>query len=347
MAHLTLTGVSDDGQRLLLVNDAGEEFTLDIDARLRAALRGDTARLGQLETTMDSALRPRDIQARIRAGETPEAVAQAAQTTVDKIMAFAAPVLAERQHVADRAQRSSVRRRAGADQSSAPPAPSVTPWPPTCARSTSTRPRSCGTPGGARTAGGRLTGEFGLTTRSGTAEFTFDMPGNYVVARQRGRPLAGRRARRQPRPAARDDLAEARQRRLSAVRPGDAEELPLGDAPGEALGDDAIELVTGRAAPGGVPDEQAPPADEHDLREQAADAAALDEAPEEADGAPTVEAEPIAEPAAEEPLPRPSPPPRSRRRAGRCRRAGPRVGAELGRDHVRRRQVRVGPSRPH
>ena len=48
---------------------------------------------------MDSTLRPRDIQARIRAGETPEAVAEAAQTSVDKIMAFAAPVLAERAHV--------------------------------------------------------------------------------------------------------------------------------------------------------------------------------------------------------------------------------------------------------
>ena len=116
MAHLTLVGVSDDGRRLLLVSDAGVEFTLDIDTRLRAALRGDTARLGQLEIQMDSTLRPRDIQARIRAGETPEAVAQAAQTSVDKIMAFAAPVLAERQHVADRAQRSSVRRRNGAEQ---------------------------------------------------------------------------------------------------------------------------------------------------------------------------------------------------------------------------------------
>ena len=62
---------------------------------------------------MESTLRPRDIQARIRAGETAEAVAQAAQTSVDKIMAFAAPVLAERQHVADRAQRSSVRRSDG------------------------------------------------------------------------------------------------------------------------------------------------------------------------------------------------------------------------------------------
>ena len=96
MVHLTLAGLSEDGKRLLLVSDQGEEFTLDADDRLRAALRGDHARLGQLEIKMDSALRPRDIQARIRAGESPEAVAQAAQTTVDKIMPFAAPVLAER-----------------------------------------------------------------------------------------------------------------------------------------------------------------------------------------------------------------------------------------------------------
>ena len=96
MVHLTLAGMSGDGKRLLLVDDAGVEFTLDVDARLRGALRGETSRLGQLEITMESVLRPRDIQARIRAGETPEAVAAAAQTSVEKIMAFAGPVLAER-----------------------------------------------------------------------------------------------------------------------------------------------------------------------------------------------------------------------------------------------------------
>ena len=112
MAHLTLAGLSDDGKRLLLVNDQGDEFTLDVDARLRAALRGEHARLGQLEIQMESALRPRDIQMRIRAGESPEAVAHAAGTSVEKIMAFAAPVMAERAHVADRAQLASVRRRA-------------------------------------------------------------------------------------------------------------------------------------------------------------------------------------------------------------------------------------------
>lgn len=58
-----------------------------------------------------SVLRPRDIQTRIRAGETPEDVASAAQTTVDKIMGFATPVLAERAYQAQLAQRASVRRR--------------------------------------------------------------------------------------------------------------------------------------------------------------------------------------------------------------------------------------------
>jgi hypothetical protein len=60
---------------------------------------------------MESTLRPRDIQARIRAGETPESVAQVAGTSVDKVMPYAAPVLAERVHVAQRAQRASIRRR--------------------------------------------------------------------------------------------------------------------------------------------------------------------------------------------------------------------------------------------
>src|SRR4051812_15161880 len=62
---------------------------------------------------MDSVLRPRDIQARIRSGESPETVAEAARTTVDKIMGFATPVLAERAYVAQQALKASVRRRAG------------------------------------------------------------------------------------------------------------------------------------------------------------------------------------------------------------------------------------------
>ena len=280
MAHLTLTGVSDDGKRLLLVDDAGEEFTLDVDARLRAAQRGDTARLGQLETPMDSALRPRDIQARIRAGETPETVAQAAQSTVEKIKAFAAPVLAERQHVAERAQRSSVRRRSGSDQSSG--ARTLGDVVAAHLRSVSVDPESVIWDAWRRDDGRWcLTGEFSSTTRSGHARFTFDPPGNYATAdNDDARWLTGDLVET-PRPEVRNDLEHARRRRLSALRPGDAEELPLGDVPGDALGeelgDDAIELVTGEQPLEAFLTTDAPPAEERDLREQAADAAALDE----------------------------------------------------------------------
>ncbi|MFP5415769.1 MAG: septation protein SepH [Actinomycetes bacterium] len=60
---------------------------------------------------MDSALRPRDIQARIRAGESPEDVAAAAGVPVERIDAFAAPVMAERDHVAGLARANPVRRQ--------------------------------------------------------------------------------------------------------------------------------------------------------------------------------------------------------------------------------------------
>jgi hypothetical protein len=113
MQDLTLVGLTEDGTALILVGDAGERYKVPADSRLRAALRTDQTRPGQGEKKMDSVLRPRDIQTRIRSGESAEAVAEAARTTVDKIMGFAAPVLAERAYVAEQAQKASVRRRAG------------------------------------------------------------------------------------------------------------------------------------------------------------------------------------------------------------------------------------------
>jgi hypothetical protein len=238
MVHLTLAGLSDDGKRLLLVSDQGVEFTLDADERLRAALRGDHARLGQLEITMDSTLRPRDIQARIRAGESPEAVAQAAQTSVDKIMPFAAPVMAERQHVAQRAQRSSVRRTGQTGGAR------------TLGDAVAAHLRSANVdPDGvewdaARREDGRwaLTAEFGTPARSGLAKFTYDAPGNYVVADNDDAGwLLGDLREPAAEPRSGDDLTRARARRLSAVSDS---ELPLD----HELGDDAISMVTDETA---------------------------------------------------------------------------------------------------
>jgi len=116
MVELELVGLSEDGRQLVLADAAGDEFVVPLDGRLRALVRNGRVPTGQLETSMQSgqahsALRPRDIQARIRAGQTPESVAEIAQVPVDKIMSYAVPVMAERQHMAERAQRSAVRRR--------------------------------------------------------------------------------------------------------------------------------------------------------------------------------------------------------------------------------------------
>ena len=110
MRTARLVGLSPDGKSLIVATESGEEFMIEADERLRAALRGDRPRLGQLEIEMESSLTPRDIQARIRAGETLEDVARVAGIPMDRVERFAAPVLAEREHVASMAMASSVRR---------------------------------------------------------------------------------------------------------------------------------------------------------------------------------------------------------------------------------------------
>ncbi len=115
MPQLRLVAVDEDGSHLLLRAEDGEEaeFVLPIDERLHAALRGDRARLGQLEIQLESQLRPAEIQARVRAGEAVATVAQVAGVPVDRVLRFARPVLAEREHMAERARGCVVRRPSG------------------------------------------------------------------------------------------------------------------------------------------------------------------------------------------------------------------------------------------
>jgi Protein of unknown function (DUF3071) len=225
---LTLVGLTEDGTKLILVSDTGEKFTILADAKLRAALHGDQNRLGQLETKMESALRPRDIQARIRAGETPESVAAAAQTSIDKVMGYATPVLAERAHIADRAQRASVRRKAG-DGSSRVLGDAVAEQ----LRGRNVDPASVEWDAWRREDGRwTLVADFRSDEGSRRAEFVFDAPGRYVVAEDdEARMLVGEASSAKP---AEPSSAGASGRRLSAV--GADEELPLGE--------DAIGLVS-------------------------------------------------------------------------------------------------------
>lgn len=234
MQDLTLVGLTEDKSKLILVSDSMQEYTLAVDARLLAALRGDHARFGQLEIQMESALRPRDIQARIRAGESPDTVAAAAQTTVEKIMGYATPVLAERAHIADRAQRSSVRRKAGEG-----PARLLGDAVAERLGARNVDPSTVAWDAWRRTDGRwTLVADYRSGDNARHAEFLYDAPGRYVVPEDdEARWLVGEAsAVKGPQPRS------AGQRRLSSV--STEEELPLGA--------DAIDLVTD--GPGTVED---------------------------------------------------------------------------------------------
>lgn len=238
--RLTLVGTSRDRRHLLLVDDQGDEFTLEITPDLRAAVRGETTRLGQLEIKMSSSIRPREIQTRIRAGESAETVAEAAGTTVEAIMPYVAPVLAEREHVAERAQKASLRRTPGEG----------------AAAHTQSRVLGDAVAAHLRGVGGDptevrwdayrretgrwvLTAEYASAERTGTARFTYDAPGSYALSdNDDARWLVGDVVAATA-PPARDDLQPVRERRLAAV-PAD-EELPLGGS-ADPL-DEALDLV--------------------------------------------------------------------------------------------------------
>jgi hypothetical protein len=118
MRMLRLVALSDDGKNFILAAEGidgaeGERFELPIDDRVRAAARGDTRRLTQIDVDLGTELPPRIIQARIRAGETPEQVAAASGTRVERIMRFAHPVIQERERVAEQARDARVRLSEG------------------------------------------------------------------------------------------------------------------------------------------------------------------------------------------------------------------------------------------
>jgi hypothetical protein len=112
MQELRFVAVSEDGSyAVLAVPGRSARFTLPIDERLRAVALGQTSRLAQYEIEVESPLRPKEIQARIRAGETAEEIADAAGIPVERVRWFEGPVLAERAYIATQAQSASVRRQ--------------------------------------------------------------------------------------------------------------------------------------------------------------------------------------------------------------------------------------------
>src|ERR1700728_3710691 len=110
MHELRLVAVSEDGSYAILdVPGRGGRFMLPIDDRLRTVARGQFSRLAQYEIEVESALRPKEIQDRIRAGETADEIADTAGIPVERVRRLEGPVLGEREYRAQEAQRATVR----------------------------------------------------------------------------------------------------------------------------------------------------------------------------------------------------------------------------------------------
>ncbi|MQA07306.1 MAG: DUF3071 domain-containing protein [Pseudonocardiaceae bacterium] len=116
MRSLRVVGLSGDGESVICEDPThGERYTLPADERLRAAARGDITRLGQIEIELESQMRPREIQSRIRAGESVDQVANAAGLPAQRVERFAYPVLLERSRTAELAQQAHPVREDGPD----------------------------------------------------------------------------------------------------------------------------------------------------------------------------------------------------------------------------------------
>jgi hypothetical protein len=121
MRELRFLMLSEDGERLVLDGAEGDEmYVLKLDEALRAAIRAEAPRrpaapetaasTASAEQPAERAIGPREIQVRVRAGESPEHLATAYGLSLDRVMRFAGAVMDERVRIADEARRARARR---------------------------------------------------------------------------------------------------------------------------------------------------------------------------------------------------------------------------------------------
>ena len=103
MTELRLTGKSDDGSHIKLVDNNGAEFTLRISDTLRATVNqprlSSVPSIDAVET-----ISVKEIQRRLRAGDSFEQIARDGQITVEKVERFSGPIMQEREYILDRAR---------------------------------------------------------------------------------------------------------------------------------------------------------------------------------------------------------------------------------------------------
>ena len=102
MIELELLGTSADGESLVLTDAQGERYSVLISDELRGATRRDRPKMNIAPSR--PTLAPRDIQALLRAGATPEEIATKHGMDVAAVERFEAPVQAEKDYALSRAR---------------------------------------------------------------------------------------------------------------------------------------------------------------------------------------------------------------------------------------------------
>ena len=109
MSELRLTGKTPDGVHIALTDNEGGEYTLRISDTLRATV--NQPRLTSVPVTDENAVMSvKEMQRRLRAGETIDSIAREGNISVDKVERFAGPILQERIFIIDQVHSLSPRR---------------------------------------------------------------------------------------------------------------------------------------------------------------------------------------------------------------------------------------------
>ncbi|GAB2599719.1 septation protein SepH [Kocuria himachalensis] len=110
MEQLRLAGVHDDGEHLVVEDEAGTRHLLRIDQELRLAVQR-ARRLPGARQRGTGQFGPREIQARFRSGATVEEIVAESGWEAARVRRYEWPILAERAHVATEAQKVEIEDR--------------------------------------------------------------------------------------------------------------------------------------------------------------------------------------------------------------------------------------------
>jgi hypothetical protein len=103
MTELRLDGKTEDGNHLSLVDNDGNNYSVRISDTLRATV--NQPRLTSVPTSdVAESISVKEIQRRLRAGESFEQIAREGQTTVDKVERFSGPIMQEREYILSNAR---------------------------------------------------------------------------------------------------------------------------------------------------------------------------------------------------------------------------------------------------